>query len=438
MHQRLPAFLLALLLLAPAPLGGHEIPARVAVQAYVRAEGGQLTVLLRVPLEAMRDVEFPLRDDGTLDLSRVRALLPEAARLWLANYLMLEEDGRALDAPRIAATRLSLPNDRAFETFAGALAHLGDSLPAGTEVRWQQALLDVQLEYAIASAESRFTLVPALAHLGLRTTSVLRIVRPDGGERLLVYEGNPERIALDPRWYDAGARFLGEGFRHIIGGFDHLLFLFCLVLPVRRWRPLVAIVTAFTVAHSITLGAAAVGFVPTALWFPPLVEAGIALSIIWLALENILLPPERLEQRWMLAFAFGLVHGFGFAFALGETLQFAGGHLVMALAAFNVGVEAGQLAVLALLIPSLWLVHRHVGAERQRLVTIVGSAVIAHTAWHWTAERVEVLRAHRGALAWPTLDATFALGAMRVALLLTVALAAALAMRHILRHVWRP
>lgn len=439
MHQRLLIPLLAVLLLVPRVIGGHEVPTRVTIQAYVHPERDRLRLLLRVPLEAIRDVEFPIRGDGALDLDAVRALLPDAARLWIANYLTVEENGLALGAPHIAATRISLPNDRAFESFVGALAHTrGAPLPPETPVRWQQALFDVLLEYPIASADSRFTLVPALAHLGVRTTSVVRVVRADGRERVLVYEGNPVRIVLEPRWYDAGARFLGEGFRHILGGFDHLLFLFCLVLPVRRWRPLVAIVTAFTVAHSITLGAASLGLVPTTLWFPPLIEAGIALSIVWLAIENVLLPPERLEQRWMLAFAFGLVHGFGFAFALGTNLQFAGAHLFTALASFNLGVEAGQLAVLALALPVLGMVYRHVGLERQRLVTIVGSAIVAHTGWHWMTERLGVLGEYRAGFTWPALDATFALGALRFALLFSIALAAGLAMRHILRHVWRP
>ena len=122
-----------------------------------------------------------------------------------------------------------------------------------------------------------------------------------------------------------------------MGGFDHLLFIFCLAIPVRRWRALAAIVTAFTAAHSITIVASAYGFAPTGDWFPPLVESLIALSIVYMALENILGKPERLRHRWMLAFGFGLVHGFAFSFALSESLQFAGSHLITSLAAFNIG-----------------------------------------------------------------------------------------------------
>ena len=426
--------------LGAAPLlRAHEIPERVAIQAYVQAEGTRLRLVLRVPLEAMRDVDFPLRTDGNLDLEKVRALLPDAARLWLANGIVLEADGVELTDARIVATRVSLPNDRAFERFDGAIAHVqGTPLDNREGIRWQQAMFDVLLEYPIASADARLVLRPNLAQLGIRTTSVLRIVRPDGPERVLIYEGNPERIALDPGWSDAAARFVHEGFRHILGGYDHLLFLFCLVLPVRRWRPLVAIITAFTLAHSITLAFAALGYAPRGLWFPPFVEAAIAASIVWLALENLVLTPERLERRWGLAFGFGLVHGFGFSFALGETLQFAGAHRAMALAGFNIGVELGQLLVLAVAIPVLWALVRYVGRERERALQIVGSVVIAHASWHWMAERTTTLAAYSASFTWPVLDTNFLLGSLRVALVATVALAAALGFRHLLRTVWRP
>ncbi len=443
MHQRrsspLIRWIVALALLVPSALPAHEIPQRVAVIGYVRPEGTRVDLLIRVPLEAMRDLEFPLRADGSLDLVRVRPLLTNAATQWIADYLALDADGSPLGSPRLLSTRLALPSDRAFESLPGALrrfelAPLGDE----TTLQWRQAMLDVRLEYTLPVAGARLVLHPRLAHLGIRTATVLHVIGPDGADRILIYDGDPERIALEPRWYDAVAVFLGDGFRHILGGIDHLLFVLCLVLPVRRWRSLVAIVTAFTLAHSLTLGASALGLAPTAGWFPPLVEVLIAASIVWLTVENILLPAEKLEQRWVIAFVFGLVHGFGFSFALGDQLQFAGGHLLTALASFNIGVELGQLLVLALAIPVLRWVHRRVGAERERLVTIVGSAIVAHTAWHWMTDRASTLAEYRAQFRWPALDGVFALGAMRFALLLTLALALGLALRHILRTVRTP
>ena len=109
------------------------------------------------------------------------------------------------------------------------------------------------------------------------------------------------------------------------------------MIPFRRLGQLVLIVTSFTVAHSITLIASAFELGPTALWFPPLIETLIAMSIVYMALENIVLvgsrsqPQSNVHRRWMITFAFGLVHGFGFSFALRETLQFAGSHLLTSL-----------------------------------------------------------------------------------------------------------
>ena len=169
------------------------------------------------------------------------------------------------------------------------------------------------------------------------------------------------------------------GFGCILDGTDHLLFLFCLVIPLRRFRPLLAVVTAFTAAHSITLIGSAFGLAPDALWFPPLIETLIAASIVWMALENIV--AAKVRHRWMIAFGFGLVHGFGFSFALRRTLQFAGSHLLLSLVSFNLGVELGQLVVLALLIPGLYLLFRLVVEPRSDAIIL--SAFIAHTGWHW-------------------------------------------------------
>ena len=117
------------------------------------------------------------------------------------------------------------------------------------------------------------------------------------------------------------------------------------------------VVTSFTVAHSVTLIASAFGMAPDALWFPPLIETLIALSIVYMAFENIV--GAKLSRRWAITFGFGLVHGFGFSFMLRERLQFAGSHLVTSLLAFNVGVEVGQLVVLTLAIPALALLFRY-------------------------------------------------------------------------------
>ncbi len=154
-------------------------------------------------------------------------------------------------------------------------------------------------------------------------------------------------------------------------------------MPFRSFWALVPIVTSFTIAHSITLIASALGLAPNALWFPPLIETLIALSIVFMAFENII--GAKLQRRWMIAFGFGLIHGFGFSFALSESLQFAGAHLLTSLLSFNVGVELGQLLVLALTVPVLDFFFKRWLPEL--MGTIALSAFLAHTGWHWMVER---------------------------------------------------
>jgi HupE / UreJ protein len=407
----------AALLLIPAAVTAHDIPASVVVQAFVRPQGDRLRVLVRVPLGAMRDVVFPLRGDGLLDLPRAGQTLRNAALLWLARDLTVYEENRSLSSPALAAIRVSLPSDRSFVTFETALASVtGPPLPPDTTLFWNQALLDVLFEYPIQSDRSTFSIRPSLARLGVRVVTVLRYQPPAGAERAFELTGDPGLVRMDPSWFQAAWRFVQLGFAHILDGTDHLLFLACLVIPFRRFRSLVLIVTAFTIAHSITLIASAFDLAPGGLWFPPLVETLIAVSILYMALENIV-GVMSVQRRWVLAFAFGLVHGFGFSFALRETLQFAGSHLVTSLLSFNVGVELGQLLVLAVLVPALQLLFRYVVAER--MGTIILSAFVAHTAWHWTTERWAVLRQ----FAWPALTVSDMGAAVRW-LMALVALAA--------------
>ena len=435
-HWRVAALIalaVAAVPLAPRRAVAHEVPPRVGVLAYAQPVADTLRFLLRVPLEAMRDLDIPLQADGTLDIPRMPPVLAEAARLWLVDYLRIEADGVALAAPRIVAARLALPADRSFDALATALAALAapplDSAPG---LRFVGPWLDVRLDYALPRPGARLALRPALAHLGQRTTTVLHVIDPDGTDRVLTYDGNPARVLLDPGPFDAAARFVREGIGHILGGLDHLLFLLCLVLPIRRWRTLVGLVTAFTAAHSLTLGAAALGFAPTAGWFPPLVETLIALSIVWLAVENVLVPADRLAGRWVMAFGFGLVHGFGFAVALGDALQFAGRHLVVALGAFNLGVELGQLAVLAITVPALrWALHRL--RDRDRVAIAVGSVLVGHVAWHWMTARGADLAGRIASMEAPAFDAVLGLAAMRLTLVAAGALALGLAVRHFLR-----
>jgi HupE / UreJ protein len=409
---------LTLLVLASSVPSAHEIPADVTVQVFVKPEGSRLRLLVRAPLAAMRDVNFPTLGPGYLDLARADAQLRTSAMLWLAGSIRVLEGTARLPEPSLAAVQVSLPSDRSFVDYDTAVSHVSAApLAPDTQLVWNQALLDALFEYPIRSDRSRFAIEPGFGRLGLRVTTVVRYLPPDGGVRPFEFSGDPGLLPLDPRWSQTVLRFIKAGFLHILDGIDHLLFLFCLVIPLRRVRPLVLVVTAFTVAHSITLIGSAFGLAPDALWFPPLVEMLIAMSIVYMALRTIVAAArgslESVEAaQATVAFGFGLVHGFGFSFALRETMQFAGAHLLTALLSFNVGVELGQLLVLAVLIPTLHAFYRF--AVPERIGAIILSALVAHTGWHWMIERGD--RVRQFDFVWPAFDAALLADILRWAI----------------------
>ena len=286
-------------------------------------------------------------------------------------------------------------------------------------------MLDVLLEYPIVSDKSQFSIRLGVEQFALRVITILRYLPPDGAVRAFQFQGNPGLVQLDPSAIQAAERFFVAGFHHILGGVDHLLFLLCLLVPFLRLRPLLVLVTSFTVAHSISLTAAAFGFVPNALWFPPFIETLIAATIFYVAVENIVVVVLRgdeqaeLHRRWIATFCFGIVHGFGFSFLLRESYQFAGEHLVTSLVMFNLGVEAGQVLVIVALVPLLRLFFRFVVPRRLGIILL--SALLGHTAWHWMLERGGALLQ----FPLPQFDALFLAGLLRAllaGLVLSVAL----------------
>lgn len=231
---------------------------------------------------------------------------------------------------------------------------------------------------------------------GLEATRTDVLVRHSiPGGTTLTQRLTPDRIVMvvpaRPDQISVIASYFGLGFEHILEGWDHLLFVFALLLLIRdSWR-LVGAVTAFTVAHSITLAGATLGWVsvPSA----P-VEATIALSIVFLASELARVTPgrNRLSERfpWLITFSFGLLHGLGFAGALTE-IGLPSGEVPLALVAFNLGVEAGQLAFIAVILALGWLGSAIPRVNRFMLnaATRTGAAyVIGCAASFWLIERI--------------------------------------------------
>lgn len=210
---------------------------------------------------------------------------------------------------------------------------------------------------------------------GGRATEIVRPSRP-------WIDVNPERGTLE-----IAGTYLRQGIDHILLGIDHLLFVAALLLVVGDWRMLIKTVTAFTVAHSITLALSTFGLVRLP---PGPVEVLIAASILLVAVEAV--RSERggtslaIERPWVVAFAFGLLHGFGFAGAL-QDLGLPQGDIPLALLAFNIGVEIGQLAFIAALLATLAALRRLFALPRQAI--LLPSYAIGIVAAFWTLERVQ-------------------------------------------------
>ena len=195
------------------------------------------------------------------------------------------------------------------------------------------------------------------------------------------------RIAEKPdRWQVARTYFI-TGVEHILMGYDHLLFVLCLVLLLNGALRVAATVTAFTIAHSLTLIATTLDLIRVP---GPPVEATIALSIVFLAVEIVKRKPGelRLSERipWIVAFLFGLLHGFGFAGALAE-IGLPQGEVPMALLTFNLGVEAGQLVIVGVSMAVLAIIRRAGDAAFRKVQTLSAYAIGAVAAM-WLIERV--------------------------------------------------
>jgi HupE / UreJ protein len=323
---------------------------------------------------ALRDLDYALgldsNDDGIITWGELRSRQTQIASV-LLSHLTLQANDKACTA-RVIEYLVDDHSDGAYEVFRFAADCAEPPQP-------------LQIDY-----DFFFDLDPQ--HRGLLRLEV------DGKIHTAVFSPNHKTWRLEQgsvSWARTFLDYFNEGVWHIWTGFDHILFLSALLLPAvlshrsGRWlavtefraafRNVLKIVTAFTLAHSITLSLAVLGFISLP---SRLVESAIALSVIVAALNN--LRPVIESRLWMVAFAFGLVHGLGFANVLTD-LGLPSGALAVALVSFNLGVEAGQLAIVCALLPVAYLLRS--SWVYPRLILGAGSLGIAAIAFVWFIER---------------------------------------------------
>ena len=333
-------------------------------------EGGRLVHYLDIDaLRARPEALARLIAEGyALRINGVEAApVPGRMRLHPAldqpPFALLEEAQTALDGPL-------------FDPFYGD-AYIGE------------VIVDMELLYpAEKAAESyalRSLLDPGLDGQG----NTANIIIDHGGEKELVLRARglmAEAVEVSRSRLQAAATFAWQGMLHILAGWDHLLFVLCLLLGAQRLPALCWRVTGFTIGHSITLSLGFLGYAPAGAWFVPLVETGIALSIIYAAI--VALMNSLSEPRGMLLTTslLGLLHGLGFSFVLESLLRLESPHLWESLAGFNLGVEAGQLLVVLAVWPLLrWLCGR-LGEQAETLRwALAGPCVLV--AAYWSGER---------------------------------------------------
>jgi hypothetical protein len=404
----------------------HDLPLDRMMSAFVTIEPRQLDFVVRVPLDLLRGVPFPLAGDHyKVDASRSAV---ETALKGLGSALQLWEDNARL-APSSAAGQLAPLADRSFEDYDRAVARVAEPLAPDTVIAFEQGYLDAHFVYPISSPKSVFSIQTTIgAELGDYIKLTIRFIPLGEPSRAMMITGASGRVALDPAWYQASIGFVKLGIGHILSGIDHLLFLLCLIIPFRRITALIPIITAFTLGHSVTLIGTAYNLAPIGAWFPPFIEAAIAASIFYMAIENII--GANVNQRWIITGLFGLVHGFGFADVLKEQLQFAGSNLLVSLLSFNIGIEIGQLAVLCVFVPALALLLR--GRMAGPMGIIVLSAIIANVAWQWMMQRGEAL----WQTPWPQLTTPALLTLARWIIALSLAVAAAKLLTKYIERRW--
>ena len=223
------------------------------------------------------------------------------------------------------------------------------------EVYVGDTTVDVLVHYSSQSAVYKYALSSNL-NPGLpdqdETANLVLDYSPSGVQVFRARGLLNEPVIVTRSVIDAVVTFIKEGVKHILEGLDHVLFVICLVLGAMHIRPLFWRVTGFTIGHSITLSLGFFGFVPTAAWFVPAVETGIALSIIYVAIVAVLPDLQRTEQgqrnEWSvvgITGLIGLLHGLGFSFVLQNILQVTSPNIWQSLLAFNLGVEIGQVLI---------------------------------------------------------------------------------------------
>jgi len=254
------------------------------------------------------------------------------------------------------------------------------------------SVVDVLIRYRTAGQVSSYSLSSSLDPGLEGQEDTANLILDYAGDTPAVFRVRGllhEPVVISNSIWKAAKTFVVEGFRHILAGYDHILFVVCLVLGAALISALAWRVTGFTIGHSVTLTLGFFGYVPEATWFIPLIETGIALSIILAALLALNSDAINTSSKssFVLTTLIGMLHGLGFSFVLQEILSVTSSNIWISLLSFNVGVEIGQLAIVLLLWPLLYLIGKHKPHRLMAVKWIIALPCIVIAAF-WSGQRL--------------------------------------------------
>ena len=327
-----------------------------------------------------------------LDADALRSA-PEGLGAILADGTVLEVDGMVLTADIGRVRAYPSTKQIPFALLEEAEAALaGPAYPQGFEETYVgDTIVDAELIYATGGRVNRYTLRSSLDPGLPGQDETANLILDHAAAPPLIFRVRglmAEPVEVSHSVLDAAWTFVKEGVRHILEGPDHVLFVLCLVLGAATLGTLAWRVTGFTVGHSVTLTLGFLGYVPQGAWFIPLVETGIALSILYAATVALVAVGHRMTT--LVTALLGLLHGLGFSFVLSEILNLQSPNLWQSLLAFNVGIEIGQL----LIVVAVWPILAFAATRLPRGIVAVRWAVALPcilVATIWTGERAMLL-----------------------------------------------
>ena len=380
---------------------------------HVDHQADGLAVYMRLPMPYLvADLAGEVREDGSRDPAPYTTNeLVDGEWMHYVDYDAVEQDPTGLG--NLAASGHAITSGQAtfpFEVIA-VRVYRGISQPPFSTLeeaerafrdRGQEtaspspfvgdSVVDVLIHYRSADSVSSYSLTSSLDPGLEGQEDTANIIVDYAGDAPAVFRVRGllhEPVVISNSIWKAAKTFIVEGVRHILTGYDHVLFVVCLVLGATLISALAWRVTGFTIGHSVTLTLGFFGYVPQAAWFIPLIETGVALSIILAALMALNSHPIKASAKsgFVLTTLVGMVHGLGFSFVLQEILSVTSSNIWLSLLSFNVGVEIGQLGIVLLLWPLLYLIGKHMQHRLMAVKWIIALPCIVIAAF-WAGQRM--------------------------------------------------